>query len=214
MTQNEADGNGRSHPRANHVVFPLLLCLSACSGAPSAPTPAAARVPTGLPIVLSGQSNAVNLRSSLAAAYTPGVISVSESNIRIREWAPTGPLWQQLEPELHRKLTAFVWWQGETDGFDAADAAAYGGKLADLLARVRAANGDPHLLVVVVRILAYSPPGFDVVRQQIADVVARDRDAVLVSVDDLPGDGQAHLVYPEGYPPAAQRIVAAITAKQ
>src|ERR1051325_2755397 len=92
----------------------LALTIGACAGtSPTQPSPAATHNQSsfatfGLPIVLSGQSNAVNLRPELAAIYTPGVISVSEANQRIREWAVDGHLWQQLEPELHRPLTAFV----------------------------------------------------------------------------------------------------------
>lgn len=193
----------------------VIACTVACAGSstsPSSPTPATA---FGQTILLSGQSNAVNLRPALAAAYTPGVISISEANQRIREWAQGGRLWQQLEPELHRPLTAFVWWQGETDGFDHNDA--YAAQLADLLARVRQTNGNPQLLVVVVRVLLYRSPiqDFDnaFIRSAQERVVSTDPAAVLVSVDDLPGDGQAHLAFPDGYTPAAERILAAIRGR-
>ncbi len=194
----------------------LVVLATACRGSPAEPAVVAAHAPIGLPIVLSGQSNAVNLRPALAAAYAPGVISVSEANQRIREWAPGGPLWQQLEPELHRRLTAFVWWQGETDGSYPAEAAVYQSRLADLVARVRQANDDPSLLIVVVQILRYQAErvGFDQVREAQRAAIAGDANAILVSVDDLPGDGQAHLVFPGAYVPAAQRIVERIRALQ
>src|SRR6185436_13393417 len=63
-----------------------------------------------------------------------------------------GKLWPALASGLHGPRRAFVWWQGESDSTPDL-LASYELKLVNLIARVRQENGDPTLLVVLVKVI-------------------------------------------------------------
>src|SRR6185436_15022942 len=65
---------------------------------------------------------------------------------------PGGKLWPALASGLHGPRRAFVWWQGESDSTPDL-LASYELKLVNLIARVRQENGDPTLLVVLVKVI-------------------------------------------------------------
>jgi len=193
-------------------VCTLALAAISCAPPTTPTSPAAAAgppvTPTG-PLVLAGQSNAVNVAQYLRAVYPLPVLSESTQNGRsIASWSPTETppvLWPILAAELRQPVQAFIWWQGESDR----GSTTYLTDDTDLIARVRAENGNPQLLVVVVRILDL-PQNADirVVQQR---VVAGDPNAVLVSSDG-PGfqDGATDHLTASGYQTVAQRIVAAL----
>lgn len=195
------------------LTLPTLLAAMAtgcaASKGPLAPDPTVTRT-SPLPILLSGQSNALpdHLGGPLQTAYAPGVVNVSQGATAIRAWGPGGPLWAELEPQLHQPLTAFIWWQGESDAVEGGDH--YAADLQNLIARVRAANANPRLLVVVVKIIPYAPgaPLHDtsLVRAAEEAFVASDPHSAIVRVDDLPSDGGNHLL-PPAYPTVASRVV-------
>lgn len=99
------------------------------------------------------------------------------------------------------RWAAFVWFQGENDSFDSANAQAYAANLKHLLDDVRAEVGSPALPVVVVQVGAWAqslPFGRTVAAAQQA-VVDADPRARLVVTSDL--SGFYH------YDPAAQLII-------
>lgn len=96
---------------------------------------------------------------------------------------------------------AFIWFQGENDSFDQAQASAYEANLGSLLADVRAEVGDPELPVIVVQTGAWAQSlhyGRKVAAAQ-QRVVDQDAHAQLVVTDDL--SGFYH------YDPAAQLVI-------
>jgi hypothetical protein len=137
------------------------------------------------------------------------VLSDSTQNSRsIASWSPTETppvLWRVLAAELRQPVQAFVWWQGESDR----GSTTYLADDTELLARVRAENGNPQLLVVVIRILDL--PQNAGIRAAQERVVAADPYAVLVSSDG-PGfqDGTSDHLTPAGYQAVAQRILVAL----
>src|SRR5258708_925763 len=101
----------------------LVLALSTgCHGSatvPTMPTPAtptavAAPTPHVRPTWgISGQSNAELLIPHLAP-YADA-IGYAASGMPIDAWLPGATMWGRLEGSLTRPMTAFIWWQGETD---------------------------------------------------------------------------------------------------
>src|SRR5215468_10210016 len=103
------------------VVALLLTGVCACAGGPGSlvsPTASTPATPT-LPLVVAGQSNAVNVAPFLRAVYPQPVLSDSTQNGRpISSWSPTEQppeLWPLLAGALHQRVQAVVWWQGESD---------------------------------------------------------------------------------------------------
>jgi hypothetical protein len=188
----------------------LLTGVSACAGAPgiiAAPSPWT--VTATHPLVVAGQSNAVNVAPFLRAVYPQPVLSDSTQNGRpISSWSPTEQppeLWPLLAGALHQRVQAVVWWQGESDR----DNPHYLDDLRALAVRIRSENGNPALLIVVVRVLDL-PLNIGVRTAQQA-FVAGDLDAVLVSSDG-PGfqNGTSDHLTDAGYGTVAQRIVATL----
>lgn len=179
----------------------VMVGSIACVRQPSAPSALLSWRATR-PLVIAGQSNVVDGGGvSLKRAYACCPVYVVAGNgARIAEWDEGQPFWTQTQAHLAQPLDGFVWWQGESD----AENPRYARDLAALMARVRAANGDRRLRLVLVRVLRYLG-----VRAAQAAYVEADADARLVSVDDLPTDGGDHLT-DDGYVAAAQRIVRAI----
>ena len=188
----------------------LLTGVCACAGAPgiiAAPTPWP--VTATQPLVVAGQSNAVNVAPFLRAVYPQPVLSDSTQNGRpISSWSPTEQppeLWPLLAGALHQRVQAVVWWQGESDR----DNPHYLDDLRELAVRVRSENANPALLIVVVRVLDL--PSNAGVRTAQQGFVDGDLDAVLVSSDG-PGfqNGASDHLTDAGYGTVAQRIVAAL----
>jgi len=189
----------------------LLAGVCACVGAPgslAAPTPSTPATTT-LPLVVAGQSNAVNVAPFLRAVYPQPVLSDSTQNGRsISSWSPSEQppvLWPILAGALHQRVQAVVWWQGESDR----DNPHYLDDLRELAARIRGENTNPDLLIAVVRVLDL--PSNVGVRTAQQAFVAGDMDAVLVSSDG-PGfqNGTTDHLTDAGYSAVAERIVAAL----
>jgi hypothetical protein len=160
-------------------------------------------------ILLSGQSNAVNVSPFLVAAYYPSLVVTSAyPGNPIQLWAPGNPNWKVLAPLLRQPLRAFVWWQGETDAD--AHSTTYLADLTDLIARVRLANRAPDLFVVVIRILPLPHELGAAVRAAQEAFVQADKNAVLVSSDGVPAQDDGYHLADAGYRIVAARIVAAI----
>lgn len=186
----------------------VAACLaSACGGGPPlAPSP----VPTPItrPLVLSGQSNAVNLAPFLSAIYPLPVLTVAENGQPIRSWAGSnvGHLWLQLVPMLRDPIQAFVWWQGESDRNNPQ----YLSDLRELMGRVRQENGNPQLYVIVVRVFDLPPNAAVRIAQE--TFVQTDPNAVLISSDGFQMDDGDHLT-DAGYQAVAERVVAAVEGR-
>src|ERR1700738_3525332 len=148
-------------------------CGAAGAAGPSLPVSA---------VLLSGQSNAGGVSPFLAAAYRPSDVFVSaHGGEPIRKWAPGSLYWNELARLLRPPLKAFIWWQGEND----LDSTTYLADLTDLIARVRATNHAPNLLVIVVRILPQPHDWGAGVRAAQEAFVQADATAVLVSSDGV-----------------------------
>lgn len=199
--------------RNSGFVIVAAMLVASCGSAPLAPTPVvSAPVIVPLPLALAGQSNADFMRPALATAYAPGLVTgFAQNGSRIQEWDAGTAYWTNLQPSLHQPIRAFVWWQGESDrGAD--DAPVYAAKLRAFLARVRQEAHDPHLLIVLCRVV--NDPVFASIRQTQEAYVVSDPRAILVSSDGLPleFEGSAHLS-PAGYASMSQRILDALRDK-
>jgi len=209
---------GRSLRLALVAVLFTLGCTASALQPTDAPKPAIPDLPKpgipDLPIVVTGQSNAVNLFSSGAfpALYPKAICAGCLGNMPISAWDGGTDLWQQLEAALRQPLAALVQWQGETDynlgnRHWAADERAF-------LGRVRGANKNPNLLVVLVEIVPFGDNGF--IRAAQEQVAASDPNVVLVKMDGIQTADDVHLaILPgqNGYVTAAQRILEAIAAR-
>ncbi|HEV1992000.1 MAG TPA: sialate O-acetylesterase [Candidatus Dormibacteraeota bacterium] len=180
------------------LVFVALLavgCGASSTAQPSAP---------GSTALLSGQSNAGGVAPFLVAAYRPSDVFVSaHGGEPIRKWAPGSLYWNELARLLRQPLKAFIWWQGEND----LESTTYLADVTDLVARVRAANRTPDLLVIVIRILP-QPHGWGAgVRAAQEAFVQADVNAVLVSSDGVPAQADGVHLTDAGYRQVAARIV-------
>jgi hypothetical protein len=189
----------------------LLAGMCACAAAPlapEAPTPSTAVTPT-LPLVVAGQSNAVNVAPFLREVYPQAVLSDSTQGGRpIASWRPDEQppvLWPILANTLHQPVDAVVWWQGESDR----ENPRYLDDLRELVARIRRENNNPALLIVVIRVLDL--PSNAAVRSAELAFVAGDPSAVLVSSDGLAfQDGTTDHLTNAGYREVALRIVSSL----
>jgi Carbohydrate esterase, sialic acid-specific acetylesterase len=152
--------------------------------------------------VLSGQSNAVRLAPFLTP-YAPELVEATQDSTPISDWAPDGPLWTALQPELTPATHVFVWWQGESDALAGIAPATYAAQLDDLIGRVRATAGNPSLPVVLCGVNACCP-GFDAFRAMQQAYAASHPHVLFVRSDDLPST-LTHLT-PDGYAAMASRI--------
>lgn len=161
--------------------------------------------------VLSGQSNAREVRAYLAVAAAPAGAQVTgwaEGGDGIENWDMTTAGWLGwTKPALEGlNVQAFVWSQGEADAGDSTKLAAYPAKFANLCARVRDAAGNPHLRIVIVEVSQNA--AYAAMREVQKNYVMTDPDARLVNTEDLADNG-GHF-FPDGYAAIAPRIVAAI----
>lgn len=160
--------------------------------------------------ILSGQSNAREVKPYLdvaASAAGATVIGWAEGGDTISVWAPTGVGYGWIAPMFGLLgVSAFIWWQGETDALQGL-LGTYAASLADLIARVRTAAGNPHLPVIIVEGGHVSDETTLYAIQ--AAYVASDPYARLVDTADQPDNGGGHF-FPAGYQVIVSRIVAAL----
>lgn len=221
-----ASTKGPNAMRDLWVVLSVVMTLGCgADDAPWRPSPLPPPPPSrpsrpSTTLLLSGQSNAVQLRPYLEEAYTAGRVdgfayggSSIDWWLRLPPWGPETRYspWDDLVPTLHQPARAVIWWQGESDAVDPVrnDPSTYADRLGTLLAKIRAEAQDPRLFVIVVQIRENHVLDTSVIREQLALVVSRDPRSVLVPVDDLPAVDSFHLS-PEGYRMMAARIIAAL----
>jgi len=176
----------------------LAVLLAALAGGCAVP---ATRAETQPVWGLSGQSNAEKLQPFLEPYAR--VVGYSKTSTAIEEWGVGKPMWRRLEPALHTPMSAFIWWQGESNNNE--PAGSYRAKLADLAARIRRAAHAPNLLFVVIRVGPnYRPPGCTIWNEEDA-FVAADGHAILIPNDDLEFVDAVHMT-PAGYTAMAARL--------
>jgi carbohydrate esterase-like sialic acid-specific acetylesterase len=199
-------GARRSPRFACDCRFALFTAAFAIAcGTPAAPTPSSPAGPQPFSgrVVLSGQSNATNLGPFLAVYGH--VDTVAANSLAIARWDWTDPtinavMWRLLEPVLHEgPVSAFVWWQGESDR----DNWHYESDTVSLLAHVRVEAGAPVLPMLIVRVLP-KPENAGVRAAQ--EQAAADLGALLVSIDDCEPDGTSDHLSARGYEQAAAKI--------
>jgi hypothetical protein len=186
------------------VVLLLALLTSACAN-PLAPEPAQVAPVASTPRwVLSGQSNAVNLKPYLTPYAT--ILGVQQNSTPIRAWATDGPLWGPLAAELNPSDQAFIWWQGEMDAYEGSTT--YAADVRDLLTRVRA-SGIQTLVIVGLADMpdAHYAANYATIRA-IQQQIASELGARYVSSERLPVDPESifHLT-PDGYQQMAARLL-------
>lgn len=197
-----------------HTISAVLLCLLftvACGASSTAPSS------TNTTIILSGQSNAVQLEPFLKAAYHDGKVDgYSYGGLPIDSFITTKPLisdwspWALIAATLHQPARAFIWWQGESDARDPGhNPYQYQQQLATFIGNVRAEANQPNLYVIVCQILEADVSDTPIIRAQTAAWVAGDRNAKLLFADDLPRNDSQHLTA-EGYTQMARRVIAAL----
>jgi hypothetical protein len=153
--------------------------------------------------VLSGQSNAEKLEPFLQPYAR--VAGYSRTSTAIEEWAPGKPMWKGLAPALKLPMSAFIWWQGESNNNE--PPGSYRAKLAELAARVRKAARAPDLVFVVIRV----GPNYraNTIWSEQDAFVSADRHAILVPSDDLEFVDYIHMT-DAGYRHMAERLAATL----
>ena len=162
--------------------------------------------PTSLiKVAVGGTTLAVDWRSPLSGGTVGPLYLQLRARIKALVSDPAS-----VHPECvsqHCQWEAFIWFQGENDSFDSANAAAYAQSLKNLSADVRSDAGLPELPVVIIQIgpwaQSLSSGGIVAAAQQSA--VTADKQARLVNTTDL--SGFYH------FDPAAQLIIGERTAK-
>ncbi len=185
----------------------VLTSAISCVASPAQPTP----LPP-LPLVLTGQSQAVILGPHLARAYHGPVTTVAESGLSIAFWSAEDRLWRQLIPSLHQPLAALVFWQGESDCAGTSTAVPdYAARFGDLMSRIRREADAPSLPVLVVTVTPLAACAN--VRQIQAEWTREDAHATLVAADEIPRvDFPADIhITDAGAEVLAHRLVAAVT---
>lgn len=186
-------------------LLPIVLTC-ACGGSLIAPAPSAVIAPRLTPtraLALDGQSNALMLAPFLRTAYPLPVLMAGQSGEPIDGWAVGSPNAAALLALVAQPVQALVWWQGESDR----NTPDYLDRLRELMARVRAASGDPRLLIIEVRVLDL-PVNANVRAAQEAFAVS-DVNAALVSSDGFENGASDHLT-DAGYQAVTQRILDAL----
>ena len=189
----------------------LLAGMCACTGAPlalEAPTPSTAATST-LPLVVAGQSNAVNVAPFLREVYPQAVLSDSTQGGRpIASWRP-----DEQPPSCGRSSrTRYTspctpWSGGRAKAI--ARTPATSTTCASWSVRIRRENNNPALPIVVIRVLDL--PSNAAVRSAQLAFVAGDPSAVLVSSDGPAfQDGTTDHLTDAGYREVALRIVSSL----
>lgn len=183
-----------------------LISLAGCASPtrPSQPRP--------VRLALAGQSNSMLLRPALGNA----VVAFYGEVQPIACWTVTERCWSLLRPQL-QPVDAFVWWQGEYDAM--LETRDYSARLSDLVARVRAAVGNPRLLVVVPQMgPMFDGPRMgtagDALQRERKAWVAQDINALYIETQDLPYQADEVHMTPEGYAGVAARVLARVEARR
>lgn len=205
--------NAHADGKAGRAALVVCLALTAaCARNPRVQIAPAAPQTWGV----AGQSNAAALLPFLEPYAT--TIGYAVSSVSIDCYAVGAPCWLRLEPTLHQRMDAFIWWQGEAEiggplgGWGHAEIwlpykGQYQAKLADVARRVRQAAGNPALLFIVLRVSDQRIDG-----EQDAFIRA-DRHAIAIQTRDI-GFGapdRAHML-PEQYAEVARRIATRLGA--
>jgi len=110
----------------------------------------------------------------------------------------------------------FLWYQGESDTGSPEDAAAYQGRLANLVARVRKTAENPHMTVVIIQLCAMTRPDparrlsyFMAVREAQRQFVLGDGNALLVPALGRLQKEDGHLATP-GYMELGEELARAL----
>jgi hypothetical protein len=132
------------------------------------------------------------------------MLGYSKGNAPIGHWSPQGPnarrkngrgLLLDRIAEAGKGAHVFIWYQGESDS--KRDPANYAKPLADLVKAVRAAAGNPDMLVVVVQIGGWKGETerhrFHILRESQRRFVMSDANAVLVPAVGRPLADNVHL---------------------
>ena len=137
----------------------------------------------------------------------------------ISHWAPGSVGERKLFSRItkHGKgAGVFLWYQGESDTSSPEDAAAYQGRLANLVARVRKTAENPDMTVVVIHLCAMTRPGqakglayFMAVREAQRQFVLADGNALLVTALGRLQKKDGHLATP-GYMELGEELARAL----
>lgn len=181
----------------------LVLALGGCSGPPLSPSPSPAPVPEVVPepppaplppvvprpVLLLGQSNAVNLRD----CCLPG-LNVVQGGTRLEFWT-SGPFAQETREKAAQGLPV-VFWQGENNATPD-----YRAEFTKLVGILREASGNPVLPIRIVQLVL-----IDATRANHDILMSFDGQPGIkvIKTSDLPPDG-VHLM-PEAYPIVLERI--------
>ena len=151
------------------------------------------------PLIVSGQSNALELAPRLARYET--VIGFQKGAQPIAYWAPDADGWRYLRRAIAGRADAkaFVWCQGELDAQQGTRN--YRVKLTDLVARVRAITRAD----LPVRLCELGP-GASTLNAELRAYVAGDPLATIVPTHDLPFKKDGIHPTDVGYDLLAQRI--------
>jgi len=151
------------------------------------------------PLIVSGQSNALELASRLAR-YQP-VIGYQRGAQSIAYWSPRAEGWVKLARVIDGRAdaVAFVWCQGELDAQQGTRN--YRAKLAALIARVRGATRAD----LPVRLCELGPSA-DTINTDLRAVAAADRLTVIIPTHDLSFERDGIHPTDVGYDLLAQRI--------
>ena len=135
-------------------------------------------------------------------------------------WSQNGSCWLTLRPQLAPRLDAFVWWQGEYDAIldPPTPIEVYAQRQTDLITRIRSANGNPRLLVVVLQMgpMFDGPRGGTIgpaYQQFKREWAAADVNAVYVPTADLAWRTDEVHMTDQGYRDVSARIREQVAAR-
>jgi hypothetical protein len=118
--------------------------------------------------------------------------------------------------EAGKGAGVFLWYQGESDTKSSEDAAAYQGRLTDLVARVRRAAENPQMTAVIIQLCAKTRPSrakgrayFMAVREAQRQSVLADGNALLVTALGRSQKKDGHLSTP-GYMELGEELARAL----
>lgn len=137
-------------------------------------------------IVLSGQSNALNVRPYLADALRPSGKNLTgwqKGAQQISVWDEGQPGWNGLVPTLKPNIKALIWWQGESDGENGVPDG-YQGRLGSFISRVRVAVGNPTLPVYIIQVGSH--PLWSTIGPQQTAYCASDPYCTFISAAQIP----------------------------
>lgn len=195
------------------IALALLLSVACGSGAREFTAPSAVTGP--LRLGLAGQSNAKLIEPSLREVADVRAFAWEVTTIAPC-WSSAGACWGILRPMLPQPLDAFVWWQGEQDAL--LETVNYPALLSELVARIRAENGNPRLLIVIPQMgPMFDGPRMgtagDVLQRQRREWAAADGNALYIETQDKEYRTDEVHMTDQGYRDVSARIVERVTAR-